>query len=166
MDRSPDLDAHGAGTRGAGTRATGTRATGTRGAPVVIAPVWRERTLIGLEAFLGLWAVAGAVGLASGAFDLGDAIDDVPRQSPVLAAVALLVVVAIPALVVAGAAWRGRRSARVGHPIVGWLLVAWMIVQVAFIGLVSWVQPGFVLYGLVIVVLAMPGVLPATRRWR
>lgn len=126
---------------------------------------WRERWLVGLEAFLGVWAIAGAVGLATGRVDLGDSVDDVPASSPVLAGLALGVLVGVPAIVVAAGAWRGRRWARPLHGAVGWMLIGWIVVQVAFIGLVSWLQPVFVLYGAVIVVLALQGVrgAPAAR---
>ena len=72
-------------------------ASGTRGP---------RRALAAVETATAVGALAGAVGLATGSMQLGAAVDArLPRSSPVLAACALLVVVALPMALAATAGW-------------------------------------------------------------
>lgn len=131
------------------------RAAPERGLPDRKRLLRRERALIGLETFLAVSALGGAVGLATGGIDLGPVTGDLPFASPVLAGAALAVVNgALPGVVVVATVSR-RSWAPAGHLVVGAALVLWIIVQVAVIGLVSWLQPVFLGYGLAVVGLAL-----------
>ncbi|SDI15039.1 hypothetical protein SAMN05192558_101411 [Actinokineospora alba] len=98
-----------------------------------------------LAAVTGLIAVsafAGAIAISTGIIDFGPVIDmRLPLDSPLLAAIALLAVVALP---MGAASW----CATTGHPrcrqvaiTAGALLIAWIIVQIGFIQTFSWLQP-------------------------
>jgi hypothetical protein len=77
----------------------------------------------------------------------------VPFASPVLAGLALALVNGVlPTVVVTGSA-RGRHWALPGHIAVGLALMAWIVVQVGAIGLVSWMQPALFGYGAAIALL-------------
>ncbi|WJK35081.1 hypothetical protein [Solwaraspora sp. WMMA2065] len=115
----------------------------------------RERVLIGLETFLAVSAVGGAVGLTTGGMDLGPVTADLPFASPVLAGAALAAVNGVLPGVVVVAAVSRRSWAPLGHLVVGAALVLWIVVQVAVIGPVSWLQPVFLGYGLAVVGLAL-----------
>ncbi|MFY1633154.1 hypothetical protein ACN27F_07680 [Solwaraspora sp. WMMB335] len=104
---------------------------------------------------LAISAIGGSLGLITGGFDLGPATSDLPFASPVLAGAALAVVNGVLPGVVVIAAINRRSWAPVGHLVVGAALVMWIIVQVAFIGLVSWLQPVFFVYGQVVLGLAL-----------
>lgn len=110
-----------------------------------------RRALVGLEVFLAAGAALGAVGLVSGAIDLGESTAELPFSSPVLAGVALALVNGVAPLVVARAELYRRPWAAAGHVAVGLALVAWIVVQVAVIGLGSWLQVAYGLYGAAIV---------------
>ncbi len=115
----------------------------------------RIRALVGLEALLAVGALGGALGLLTGWTDLGPSTAELPLASPVLAGTALGVLIGVlPVAVALGAAAR-RPWADGGHLVVGVVLVGWIVVQVGFIGLVSWLQPLFAAYGLAIVALAV-----------
>lgn len=110
--------------------------------------------LIWLEVLLVVGAIGGGVGLITGALDLGDATDDLPLRSPVLAGIALVTVNGVlPAVVVVGEL-RRTSWAHTGHTIVGWSLIGWVVLQVAFIGANSPLQLVYAVYGAVIVLLA------------
>jgi hypothetical protein len=113
------------------------------------------RALVGMEVFLAAGAVLGAVGLVTGGIDLGDATQDLPFGSPVLAGVALAVLNGVLPAVVAVAGIQGRPWADVGHLVVGVVLVGWIVLQVGFIGLGSWLQVLYAAYGLLIAALAV-----------
>lgn len=111
--------------------------------------------MIVAELVLAVGAFAGSVGLVAGGIDLGDAADDLPFASPVFGGVALAVVCGIWPTALAIAAWRQRRWATAGHLLVGLALVGWIVVQVAFIGLGSWLQVAFATFGVAIGTLAV-----------
>ncbi len=115
----------------------------------------RELVLILAEFLLAVGAVAGAVGLIVGAIDLGDAVNDLPFDSPVLGGVALGLACGVLPTVVAVGALRHSQWAPIGHVVVGAVLVGWIVVQVAFIGLGSWLQVTYGLLGLAITALAV-----------
>lgn len=93
-------------------------------------------------------ALGGAISLATGVIDMGpDVTARFPFHSPVLAGLALAVVVALP---MAAAAC----LAAVGHPrtadaamAAGALLVGWIAVQLVIIRTFSWLQPAMALAG-------------------
>jgi hypothetical protein len=113
--------------------------------------------LLSLETLLAIGAFGGAAGfLLVGADFLGEGTADLPFASPVLAGLALgLVDGVLPATVVVGTL-RQRPWAVRGHLVVGLALVGWVVVQVAFLGWPPhWLQLAYVVYGLVIVGLAL-----------
>lgn len=115
----------------------------------------RAMVLIVAEVVLAVGAFAGAVGLISGGIDLGPSTGDLPFGSSVLAGIALAVVCGALPTVVAIGAWRKVQWADLGHVVVGAALVGWIVVQVGFIGLGSWLQVAYALFGLGIAVLGI-----------
>lgn len=114
-----------------------------------------ERLLVGMELFLAVGAFFGAAGLIGGGIDLGDAAGDLPFGSPVFAGVALAVLNGVLPTVVAVGALRRAGWAGAGHMVVGTVLVAWIVIQIAFIGLGSWLQVVYLAYGIVLQALAL-----------
>lgn len=114
-----------------------------------------ERVLVGAELILAIGAIGGAIALVTGAIDLESAVEDLPWRSSVFAGVALFVLNALVPLAVVIGTWRRARWAPVGHVVVGVVLVGWIVVQVAFIGLGSWLQVAYAVLGVVIAVLGL-----------
>lgn len=117
----------------------------------------RSAALIMTTGFIAIWAVAGAVGLAGGGIELGSVIDErLPGHSPVFAAIALLVIVALP--MAATAVFAARHDARAPGLalIAGVALIGWIIVQMSLIRTFSWLQPLCVVLGLVVIWLGLP----------
>jgi hypothetical protein len=113
--------------------------------------------LLLLEGLLALGAFGGAVGfLVMGADLMGEGTTQLPFASPVLAGIALGLVNGVLPVVVLVGALRERAWARTGHLVVGVALVAWIVVQVAFLGwppaALQWI---YLVYGLAIVLLAL-----------
>lgn len=113
--------------------------------------------MLWLEALLAVGALGGAAGfLVLGEDLLGEATALLPLGCPVLAGFALGLVNGVLPAVVGVGALRRRRWARLGHLAVGLALVAWIVVQVGFLGwppaALQWAYLG---YGLVIVALAV-----------
>lgn len=101
-------------------------------------------------------ALAGVVGLAGGGLDLGPDINArVPAASPVLAAVALGLVVAVPTGAAAVAGWRRSRRTAALAGFAGTALIGWIAVEVAVIRTFSWLQPACALYGALLLALAL-----------
>jgi hypothetical protein len=114
------------------------------------------RTLIVLELALSVGAIGGALNLVVfAARDAmpADLLARTPFSSWVWPGIALMLTVAVPAAIVAIGAWVGRPFAHVGHPLVGMILIGWIIVQVWVIGPVSALQPVMAIWGLLITVL-------------
>ena len=108
-----------------------------------------------LEGLLAFAALGGAITLIADGESLGSVADDLPWQSPVLGGIALGVVnVLVPVTAILGTL-RGTRWAPVGRVVVGPVLVVWIAVQIAFIGLTSWLQPIMVAYGIALTLLAI-----------
>lgn len=105
------------------------------------------RVTVALEGLLAVSAFAGSFGLMSGTLSMGDAEKRLPFGSPVLGGVALAAFVAIPATVAAVGAFRRRRWAREAHLVTGGLLMAWIVVETAFIGPSSALQPIMFVWG-------------------
>lgn len=114
--------------------------------------------LLWLEGLLAVGAFGGAIGFfVLGEDLLREATARLPFASPVLAGIALATVNGVlPTVVLVGALLR-RRWAHRGHLVVGVALVGWIVVQVALLGwppaALQWL---YLVYGLVIVVLAVP----------
>ena len=116
-----------------------------------------ERAVLWLEGLLALGAFGGAAGLLTGAVDLGAATADLPWGSTTLAGWALLAVNGLLPMGVLVTALRRHPAARLGHVAVGMALVAWITVQVAFLGWPPhWVQIVYFIYGVAIIALAVP----------
>jgi hypothetical protein len=100
---------------------------------------------------IALSGYAGVVGLLGGRISFGDTIDArLPSGSLFLAGLALLVIVAVPMTVASVAAGRGMRY---GADIVfgaGLALVAWIAVELAFIGAYSWFHPTYLVAAIVV----------------
>jgi hypothetical protein len=116
----------------------------------------RPATLIGLELFSGIGAVAGGIGLAAGN-TLGmpdDWLAGSPWTTWTWPGVFLLLVVAVPMLLAATAqlrridgAWR--LSLLAGFLQIGWILAEWVV-----FGRYHWLQPTMLVVGLAVVALA------------
>jgi hypothetical protein len=101
-----------------------------------------------------LAAVGGVVGLAGGSIDLGPEITSrIPAGSPVLAAVALAVAVALPMGAAAVAGWRRSPWTADLAVVAGAALIGWVVVEVAVIRAFSWLQPACAVYGAVVLAL-------------
>ncbi|MBF6137387.1 hypothetical protein IU501_30905 [Nocardia otitidiscaviarum] len=115
-----------------------------------------QAALVLLSGFVAIWAVAGAVGLAGGGIDLGQTIvRRFPFESPVFAALALALVVAVPMAVTSWSAAHGERRAPTVAIASGGLLIGWIVVQIAVIRTFSILQPVCVLFGIAIVILGL-----------
>jgi hypothetical protein len=112
-----------------------------------------------LALFAGVNAVAawaGAGGVMTGRLELGREIDArLPFASPVVAGLALAVVVALPLSVVAGLAWRGDAATPEAAAVAGFLLVGWIGIQLLFIQEFSFFHPAYVTVGAVLVLWAL-----------
>ena len=104
---------------------------------------------------LGVWlaggvlAFAGAIGVIGGGTGFGTEIEQrLPWDSPVMAGVALALVVGVPTLAAAYALWRSLPRAALTTLIAGVMLVAWIAVQVVVIREFHVLQIVFGLIGL------------------
>jgi hypothetical protein len=110
--------------------------------------------LVGLEAALAVAAFGGAIGLLTGAIPMTGDLQDVPYASSVLAGVTLALLNGVLPTVAAVAELRRNAWATFAHVVVGVTLIGWIVVQVAIIGLDSWLQPLMAGWGAAILVLA------------
>ncbi len=112
------------------TRHWPVRATATRTARVT------------LDAFVAVAAIAGAIGLLADVMGMSvDRLDGTPFDSYVIPALVLGIVVGGSSLVALALELRRDAHARRATLLAGVLLAGWIIVQVALIGSVSWLQP-------------------------
>jgi hypothetical protein len=108
---------------------------------VIDSPVQPRSGLCGFAACVALSAYGGTIGLVTGRLDLGHQLNQrLPLHSPVLGGIALALVVGLPATVVAGLAKRGDRRADLASIAAGVLLIAWILVELAFIRELSFLQ--------------------------
>jgi len=121
------------------------------------------RALLTLETGLCAAAAGGAYYLVTTPHDAmpASALARTPFSTWVVPGVLLAVCVAAPAGVVAFGAAARRAYAHAGHPLLGLALMGWIVVQVAVIGPVSWLQPAMFAWGLAILVLGSANY----RRW-
>lgn len=115
------------------------------------------RTTAVLAGAMALAGAAGGVGLVGGGIDFGDfttqIMDRIPWHSGVLAGSALLVTVTVPMSAVVAAALRRSRRQGILAVAAGLALVAWILVELAFIRTYSWMQPFCTVYGAVLAAL-------------
>jgi hypothetical protein len=128
----------------------------------------RERNvriaLVVVDLFLAVSAFAGAVGLVAGYMNIPlSVLHGTPFADFTIPALLLGLVVGGGALVAAGIAVFGPRKLTVLGPwrldvlasaVAGCIMVGWMVVEVALIGLGSWLQPTYFVVGLVMIGLA------------
>lgn len=95
----------------------------------------------------------GVLGLVGGGLSFGAELDArLPFDSLVLAGLALAAVVAVPSTVLAVLAWRGDPRTPAATVVVGVLLIAWIVVQLAFLQSFSFFQPLYAAIGLAFLV--------------
>jgi hypothetical protein len=123
----------------------------------------RRRPWLALAAGLvAVSALGGAIAFLAGWLDMGDTLTQrLPLESPVLAGTALGVWVAAPFALLAVAAWTGSPATDRLAMAAGSLLVAWLVVQLAFIRTLSFFHP---LYGAIGAAFVWVGWRAARRR--
>jgi hypothetical protein len=118
------------------------------------------RALIALEILLAVGAYGGGWGLISShwnpdAFLSVEELAGTPFSSWLIPGVLLVLLNGVlPSLVAVGAMME-KPWARWGHPIVGLVLTAWIVVQVAIIGYGHILQPIYLAWGVVMLVLGL-----------
>ena len=122
-----------------------------RGRRVQASQQERHSGLAVLGALNALAATGGSWGLASGRLSLGGFESRLPWGSTLLGGLALFVVVAVPNAVLAVLAWRGDRRTGPVAVATGLVLVAWILVELAFLRELSFFHPLYVAVGLVMV---------------
>lgn len=144
--RAGDLDERSSPSAAGGVAATIVDDQGVRAASPC--PRARRRVLAVCAALNALAAWAGALGLVAGGIDVGARINDrLPFDSPVLAGIALAVIVAIPLTALAWSAWTGADRTDDVALIAGTLIVVWAIVQLIVLPAVSLIQPASLCIG-------------------
>lgn len=115
-----------------------------------------ERALLVLEVLLAVGAFAGAVALITGGVDFGDMAERLPFGSLVFGGVALALVNGLLPAAVVVATLRRKLWSRWGHVVVGVSLMAWIVVQVYFLGPpIVVLQVVYFVWGATIAVLAL-----------
>jgi hypothetical protein len=108
--------------------------------------------LVAFAAVVAFSAFAGTVGLATGTLDMGNTLNQrLPLHSPVLGGPALALVVGVPTSVVAIMMRRRDRRADSAAVVAGALLIGWILVEVAFIRELSFLQPFYAGVGIVFI---------------
>lgn len=124
------------------------------------------RVAIGVVAGLNaVAALGGAVGLVTGTLSLEDLTDRLPFGSAVLGGIALGLLVAVPQAVLTVLAGRRSTATAGASVLVGAAMVGWIIVETAFLRVVSGLQVGYVLVGLLQVALGLGLARRETGRW-
>lgn len=121
------------------------------------------RVLLGLEIGLCVGAAGGAYHLITAPHTAmpADVLARMPFSSWIGPGVLLALCVALPAGVVAFGSAARRVYAHAVHPVLGLVLMGWIMVQLAVIGLISWLQPAMFAWGLAILLLGAANY----RRW-
>lgn len=103
---------------------------------------WLKHTIIGLELFGGFWTVAGGIGLLTGSIGLSeDYLEGSIFDSYVIPALILMFVVGGALLGAASLMWRHHRLAPEASLVAAATLLGWIVVQLAIVGYISWMQP-------------------------
>jgi hypothetical protein len=137
--------------------------------PAVHRRRWRRfgRTLVTLELLLAAGGLAGGIRMMAAPYSAMpmDWLDGTPFGSWFWPGAALTIVNGLWPGVVAIGALRGRAFAHVGHLLVGVTLAGWIVVQVAMVGYVSWLQPAYLGWGLLLTVLGFAHYRAWHLRW-
>lgn len=105
-------------------------------------------SILVLSGVVALAAWAGGAALLAGAIDFGDDVTRrLPFHSATFAAIALMIVIALPMTLTAWLSARSDAQWRVVGAVAGTLLVGWIVVQVALIQTFSWLQPVMAIVG-------------------
>ncbi len=102
---------------------------------------WDALALI--HGFVGFWAVAGGIGLLGGAMSQ-KYLDGSNFSSFTIPALALGVLVGGSSLLAAVRMWRHEDKALMTSLFASLVLAGWFVVQLAEVGLISWMQPFFI----------------------
>jgi hypothetical protein len=115
-------------------------------------PTRRRIGIAGFATLVALSAYGGAVGLAGGGADPNGTLDHrLPFHSPVFAALALVMIVAVPNTVLAWYSARRDRRTSAAAEFAGLMLVGWIAVEIAIIRELSWLQPVYVAVGIALI---------------
>jgi hypothetical protein len=102
----------------------------------------RPAALVAIDPFLALSAIAGGFGLLTGGIDLPQEwLDDTPFNSYAIPGVVLLVVVGGVWIVATLALYARHPIAPMASITAGIVQLGWLLVQVALLGYISWMQP-------------------------
>ena len=108
----------------------------------------RRRGLSVYAALVALSAYGGALGLVTGVLELPAYLDQrLPFGSPAVGAAALTLWVAVPATVLMVLAWNGHHYAPHAAVLDGLLLIAWILVEYAFLREVSFLHVFYLAVG-------------------
>ncbi|MCU1345070.1 MAG: hypothetical protein JWL70_1336 [Acidimicrobiia bacterium] len=117
-------------------------------APVSPLMILRSRRLGLSAAVVGASAWFGAAGLATGFLAFPERlVRRLPFASPVVAGLALALIIALPYSGLAWLAWRNERGAAVASLVCGVVLVGWIVVELAVVRELSFLQPLLVAVG-------------------
>jgi hypothetical protein len=115
----------------------------------------RRPILAGYAALLAAGAYGGALGLIVGYLNLPDhLVQRLPFASPAFGGTALAVLVAVPASIVAVLAWHGDPRTDLATLLEGFLLIGWILAELAFIRELSYLHLIYLLVGVSLVIWA------------
>lgn len=108
---------------------------------------WRN-VLLALAATTAVFALAGAISLATGVLELGTVAENrLPLHSAAIAGLALFAIVAMPMAVTTWFAARRDVRADAAAAVAGGALIGWIVVQILFLRVFSWLQPTMAIVG-------------------
>jgi len=108
----------------------------------------RRPALAVYAASLALAAYGGAAGLVTGSLKLSSELEGrLPFDSPTFGAIALCVLVGLPATALMVMAWRGHPLTLHAAALDGVLLMGWIVVELSFLREVSFLHALYVGYG-------------------
>lgn len=103
---------------------------------------WLPRTIIGIEIFVGIWAIVGGIGLLTGSIGISeDYLDGTFFDSYLIPGLILMVIVAGALFWAATMMWKRLRWAPEASLGASFTLLIWIVVQLAMLGYISWMQP-------------------------
>lgn len=118
----------------------------------------RRRALAIGAALIAVSALAGALGLATGADPYLTGLEDrLPFESPVFGAAALAVVVGLPNAVLARWAWTGHPATDRLAVAAGALLVGWIGIELVIVQEPHWIEGVFATAGALVVLAGVRG---------